>query len=547
MFARTLVALLLSGLSMGQTPAAHAETLVATAPGFVALDITVVETDTNTEIRVQGSEIPTYSVYTIRSPDRVFVDVSNASAVAEPLSLAVDNGVIDSVQVGPFQDGQSSLSRIVVTLESAAYFDVTSDGNTIVILVDGAERNLNPAGTLVLSTAPVDDSAALEARLRGLEAELQAVDSARRASADADRASNDLQAELDERDRRIAELERERQAVLSVTQEETERQRLRLQQLEASVQEREQELAVARARAELANAPSTDTAAAARVADLEAQLSATQEQAREEARLQQQLAAEAAAAVEQERARADRAEAEAAAQAETLQELEQELAAAEAARDEAAREVAERDAALQSARDQSNENDTDSAEIVGLEAQLREAQERSASLQRQTDEIQSLRSRISELEATAAELDAVRDELARLQQAQAQPAATESNREAALEAEVQRLNAELEAERQRAQSGVAASPPPATTPAPALLRNQVSGAGLPMEDSRPIPVLVVPAQTVSEPQASATPSAESSSHEQEPVAGRERRRRNSAPTRCRMVGSSGNQWVPCPR
>ncbi len=130
----------------------------------------VKETDKATEIRVKGSAAPTFTVFKLSDPTRLFVDISNADASALPTPVSVGNGVISKVSTLQFNDATVAVGRIVVGLETDALYSVRARGRSLLIKIDASQRK---------SRRPVavrgggSSDAALKARVADAEARLR--------------------------------------------------------------------------------------------------------------------------------------------------------------------------------------------------------------------------------------------------------------------------------------------------------------------------------------------------------------------------------------
>lgn len=163
--------------------------------------VSVEETDDATVIRVRGNANPTYSVYRLRNPLRLFVDISDSTLAAPQDAVQVDNGVVSQVAAVEYDDALTNVTRIVVGFDQDALYDVTSEGNDLVITIDGDARRLT--GNLV-AQGDVDrlrnELSAGTARIAALEAAL-ADSSVRAESAEANAIRAQIAREQAERDR----------------------------------------------------------------------------------------------------------------------------------------------------------------------------------------------------------------------------------------------------------------------------------------------------------------------------------------------------------
>ncbi|MFT5991706.1 MAG: type IV pilus assembly protein PilQ [Bradymonadia bacterium] len=104
--------------------------------------VQLVEQDDHTEIRISGNSHPTYSVYRLRNPLRVFVDISQSELATDSNSVDVDNGVVSQLGVMDYADELMQTTRVVIGFDVDAMYDVDVDGNDIVVRVDGTQRRL---------------------------------------------------------------------------------------------------------------------------------------------------------------------------------------------------------------------------------------------------------------------------------------------------------------------------------------------------------------------------------------------------------------------
>ncbi len=104
--------------------------------------VQVTELDEATEIRINAFEHPSYSVYRLRSPLRLFVDITGSTLDGEDTVADVQNGVVSQVAMTQYEDELASVTRVVIGFDQEALYNVDSDGDDLVITVEGAGRNL---------------------------------------------------------------------------------------------------------------------------------------------------------------------------------------------------------------------------------------------------------------------------------------------------------------------------------------------------------------------------------------------------------------------
>lgn len=100
----------------------------------------VEERKDGTVVRIAGSSVPTFSVFKLNDPPRLFIDISNSELQQDAQTLKVNNGVISQVAMLEFKDNIQSVTRVIIGFDSAAHYDVRTEGKDVVVFVDGANR-----------------------------------------------------------------------------------------------------------------------------------------------------------------------------------------------------------------------------------------------------------------------------------------------------------------------------------------------------------------------------------------------------------------------
>ncbi len=134
----------------------------------------VSEGDAGTMIRIKGSNVPTFSVFKLADPPRLFIDLSH-SALAEGDGevRAVDNGVISQVAMIGVNDSGQDMTRVIVGFEQAAHYDVRAEGNDVLVFIDGSARRAPKLdGKTVDAKISAAANAALEEERQRYEREL---------------------------------------------------------------------------------------------------------------------------------------------------------------------------------------------------------------------------------------------------------------------------------------------------------------------------------------------------------------------------------------
>ena len=325
-----------------------------------------------TQIVVRGSSAPTFTVFKLKDPVRLFIDVSNADISGIDGPFEVENGVISQVSTLQFNDDLVRIGRVIVGLDVDALYSVRAEGNDLVVKIDGSQRKAQRP--VVVTKTIVDDSALAAARARVLDAQSRAKaaeERARAADARAQAAAQTAEASTAAAEARAAQAEsRARTAEATAQQEAADAaavarsaaQRADAAEARAVAAERDAEAARAAAAASNADTRSvadekvlaaerrardaTQVAAAARTSAQAAQVALQAKSTEVEARM-----AEAQARAAEAEARARKAESEAQARGKEATSHARAARAAEARARNANATVAEAEARAKAAND----------------------------------------------------------------------------------------------------------------------------------------------------------------------------------------------------
>ena len=100
----------------------------------------VSEAKDGTYVRIKGSSVPTFSVFKLSDPPRLFVDIAQSSTSSQQTPQAVRNGVISQVALVDVAEGAQSVTRVIIGFEKPAFYDVRAEGNDVIVFIDGAQR-----------------------------------------------------------------------------------------------------------------------------------------------------------------------------------------------------------------------------------------------------------------------------------------------------------------------------------------------------------------------------------------------------------------------
>lgn len=167
--------------ALGMSPPLLAATPDAQAGLNSVNKLDVSEAPKGTTIRIRGSSVPTFSVFKLADPPRLFVDISNSQLSSDGAPQHINNGVISQVAMLSVRDATQSVTRVIIGFERAAHYDVRTEGNDVVVFIDGASRRAPNAPVAANSPADAEalrlaqaELAATQQRLQRADAELSA-------------------------------------------------------------------------------------------------------------------------------------------------------------------------------------------------------------------------------------------------------------------------------------------------------------------------------------------------------------------------------------
>lgn len=103
--------------------------------------VSVQEKQGRIEVRVQGTQKPTFTVFKLKSPLRLIVDISNATISGLESPINVNNGIIKQIITSQFEDDVNVTSRMMLSLQKDSRYSVKSLGNRFILLLEDQKFN----------------------------------------------------------------------------------------------------------------------------------------------------------------------------------------------------------------------------------------------------------------------------------------------------------------------------------------------------------------------------------------------------------------------
>ncbi len=118
----------------------------------------VMKTGAGAQIVISGSKAPVFTVFRLNDPDRLVVDVANASTVGVK-GHHDGAGPVSGIVASQFSDRQAEVGRILVGLDKATKYDVRADGARLIVSVDAEAKAPEAAVSATAPAAPAAEAA----------------------------------------------------------------------------------------------------------------------------------------------------------------------------------------------------------------------------------------------------------------------------------------------------------------------------------------------------------------------------------------------------
>ncbi|MBM4386547.1 MAG: AMIN domain-containing protein, partial [Deltaproteobacteria bacterium] len=111
--------------------------------------IKIVETPQHTIVRIKGRAIPTFNVFKLEEPHRLFVDIAKGDITNVDSTKYVGNGVVDQIGTLQFKSKGQVVGRIIIGMLKESLYDVKAEGSEIVVTIEGTPLKIE--GEMLLS------------------------------------------------------------------------------------------------------------------------------------------------------------------------------------------------------------------------------------------------------------------------------------------------------------------------------------------------------------------------------------------------------------
>ena len=136
--------------------------------------VTAQENGNNLVLKIQGSTVPTYTIYELFKPSRIVVDVADA-VVNNPDDLGLPSNINIALSTKSINDVTPNLTRFEFTLPQSYSFTTNQKDNDIVIVVEGF-ADKEQAGAQEKATTAAAASAEKRSQQQSIESQLPTVD-----------------------------------------------------------------------------------------------------------------------------------------------------------------------------------------------------------------------------------------------------------------------------------------------------------------------------------------------------------------------------------
>lgn len=157
---------------------------------------------TRTLVEIGVSSDPTFSVYTLKNPERVVVEILDCESENQVSPIQVRNGIVDTAAISVSKSNDYSTCRVILGLDRETTYSVDSSNERITVSVDG-KPELKASELADAYEAMKKSQEEALASARSFAAQEQ--EEAQRARAEAAEASNREKAALEQLERAYAE------------------------------------------------------------------------------------------------------------------------------------------------------------------------------------------------------------------------------------------------------------------------------------------------------------------------------------------------------
>ena len=100
--------------------------------------IRVEEKADSVRVIIDGSTTPSFTVFKLQDPLRVFIDIAGADLAAVREPQRIEDGVIDQIITMQLKDERKAVGRVIVGLDQNAPYRLTTEGNSLVMSITAA-------------------------------------------------------------------------------------------------------------------------------------------------------------------------------------------------------------------------------------------------------------------------------------------------------------------------------------------------------------------------------------------------------------------------
>ncbi|MDF1564910.1 MAG: type IV pilus secretin PilQ [Deltaproteobacteria bacterium] len=111
-----------------------------------------------TEVRILGSQRPTYTVFKLAEPTRIVVDLSTTDISKVERLVDVDTPAVKAIMTTQFDDAEAKVGRVMVVLVDGADYDVKASGNDVLVTVRSDEGSATAPTATETAAASAESS-----------------------------------------------------------------------------------------------------------------------------------------------------------------------------------------------------------------------------------------------------------------------------------------------------------------------------------------------------------------------------------------------------
>ena len=122
------------------TGSALADPATTTSGANVITRLDIHSEQQSTRLVLQGTKTPNFTVFKLKNPERLVVDLIHTELQGVDAPRIVDDGRIGRIATARFRQAGSTVSRFIIGLRPKVRFTAKAEGSAVVVTITGARN-----------------------------------------------------------------------------------------------------------------------------------------------------------------------------------------------------------------------------------------------------------------------------------------------------------------------------------------------------------------------------------------------------------------------